>query len=439
MKRWTILAVLLLVLLAGCRGRGYRPLINTPVLYSDIEFDLLDYLPEEHKTPMVEVFYATNRQHRLLGDEQVRYGNRIDDRVHVGRGQVRLGDEDVTWDQLHQASKVAEREESIPVTLEEVESFGVLQNSLDGDLRSDEVVGDARFADTINAALAASENKLINIYVHGYKVDFDHGAVLAAQFRHFAGRSGVSIAFDWACRQSGLLYLGDVKRARKSIPDLVALVDFLCQETIAESISIISWSAGAPLHSAALTTLRQRHPDWNHEQLYARYKLDKMIFAASDIDYRSFISQYKDFYDLPRSIIITVCEDDGALAMARWVHGHSRLGAPDPAEVMTDELKELQTYYAEKAEIIDVTRSVDLPGKQSDKHHHRYWYNNPWISTDILMSIYLNLPAEQRGLTKDSEYQRVWYFDKDYPQRVIDAWKTVIRQKYRAEELPPNF
>jgi hypothetical protein len=67
------------------------------------------------------------------------------------------------------------------------------------------------------------------------------------------------------------------------------------------------------------------------------------------------------------------------------------------------------------------------------------WYDHPWTSTDILMSIYLNLPAEQRGLTQDPEYHRVWYFDRDYPGKVIEAWKRVIRQRYPAEALPPDF
>ncbi len=425
--------------LAGCQGRGHMPLITTPILYSDIDLNLFDYVPPHEQTPTVEVFYATNRQRHLLLDDEVRFGNRMDDRLHVGVSQVRLGDEDMTWERLNQASVTAERDKSIPVTLESVKSCGVLKNSLSGDLRPDEQWGDQAFAEAVNEALDHCERKKIKIYVHGFKVDFDHGVVLGGQFRHFAMREGVTIAFDWACRQTGWLYPGDVKRAQQSVPQLVALLDFLAENTQAESICIISWSAGAPIHSAALTTLRQRHPDWNHEQLFEHYRLDEMIFAASDIDNRTFMQAYKDFYDLPRSIIITICEDDAALAVARWFHGFSRLGAPDPEELTPYEMAELQQSFSAKAEIVDVTEDISWFDAITDPHHHRYWYDNCWISTDILMSIYLDLPADQRGLMQDPEHPRIWTFGNDYPSRVVKAWKDEIKRRFPANELPPEL
>ncbi|MFC1766673.1 hypothetical protein ACFL6U_31930 [Planctomycetota bacterium] len=130
MRKWALLSMVSLALLVGCRGRGYRPLIPTPVLFSDLESNLFDYVAKNEQTPMVEVFYATNRQRRLMSAEEVRYGNRMDDRVHVGRGLVRLGDEDITWEQLRRASVTAEREEPIPVTLEDVKDYGILRNGL---------------------------------------------------------------------------------------------------------------------------------------------------------------------------------------------------------------------------------------------------------------------------------------------------------------------
>ncbi len=68
MRRWTILACLLVALGGGCHGRGYRPLMPTAVLYADLEVDLFSYMAEEKQTPTVEVSYATHRQRQLTSD-----------------------------------------------------------------------------------------------------------------------------------------------------------------------------------------------------------------------------------------------------------------------------------------------------------------------------------------------------------------------------------
>ncbi|MFC1760563.1 alpha/beta hydrolase [Planctomycetota bacterium] len=422
----TLLGVVLVV--CGCRGRGESPLIPTPVLYTDSTIDPFDYLDPNDRSPQVEVFYATNRKrtHR----EGTYYGNAMDNRVHVGRTVVRLGEEDMTWEALRQASSVAERDEMVPVTLEQVEEHGVLRASLRGKKqRKDESMGDAQFAAAINVALAQRDNKSINIYVHGIRVDFDHGAVLGGQFRHFAMREGVTLAFDWASRQKLLYYLGDVKRARRSVPDLVALLDFLARETDAETISIISWSAGAPLHSAAMVELRQRHPTWTSEQLFEHYRIDEAIFAASDMDFLDFVKQFKAFYDLPRSIMVTICHEDEALVLTRRLYGKSRLGSADLADLADDEIEELARHYADKIDIVDVTRSQEHANVDAGLTGHHYWFNSTWVNTDLLVTIYLDLPPEQRGLTCDNEHKSLWYFDANYPAQVVEAVKDVTGLK----------
>ncbi|MHC4776240.1 MAG: hypothetical protein ACYTBR_13380, partial [Planctomycetota bacterium] len=63
---------------------------------------------------------------------------------------------------------------------------------------------------------------------------------------------------------------------------------------------------------------------------------------------------------------------------------------------------------------------------------HGYWYNNSWVSTDILASLRWQLPADQRGLELLREGGRQWFFPGDYPQRIDD----LVLEKIRAAGEP---
>ncbi|MFW2403135.1 MAG: hypothetical protein ACN4GT_00125, partial [Gammaproteobacteria bacterium] len=50
------------------------------------------------------------------------------------------------------------------------------------------------------------------------------------------------------------------------------------------------------------------------------------------------------------------------------------------------------------------------------EYSHEAWYANPWLSSDVLITLYLGLDPASRGL---NSYQTandlgVWYFPEDY-------------------------
>src|SRR5689334_25380245 len=78
-----------------------RPL---PVIYAPGRVDLCALVPESRRTSDVRVFYATNRQPDGPV-EQRRYGNGVDDTLHLGVASVQVGKPGATWDEVCQASR----------------------------------------------------------------------------------------------------------------------------------------------------------------------------------------------------------------------------------------------------------------------------------------------------------------------------------------------
>jgi hypothetical protein len=61
------------------------------------------------------------------------------------------------------------------------------------------------------------------------------------------------------------------------------------------------------------------------------------------------------------------------------------------------------------------------------KFSHSAWYENTWVSTDVITTLNLGLSPEQRGLEKYKGYldRDVWYFPPDYLKKL----KTSLLQR----------
>jgi len=239
------------------------------------------------------------------------------------------------------------------------------------------------------------------------------------------------MAYAWPSRQSISRYFADVREAGRSAPNLTELLDFLAANTDAENINILSYSAGSRMLSKGLVGLRQRYPDADAAELRRALKIGNVIFAAADKDLRTFADEdLRAFYDLPQSIRIVISEQDPILKMARVLHGGSRLGSPNMGDITPEELAEL--VKLDKIEVINVTHTVELRDYEGGFGGHGYWYQNSWVSTDILASLRWQLPADERGLEILREGGLQWFFPADYPQRIDD----IVLEKVRAAGEP---
>lgn len=398
-------------LLAGC----YAPvrLMPTPVSFSNGDIDPFEKIGEKLKTTDVPVFYATNRLALIEHPEPVHTIVPTDD-LRMGVAHVRVGDETLDWETLHRLSTSADPDERPIVQMERLEQKAML--------RSNEEVKnspDAKaFFAMVNKALAASPNSELLIYVHGSNNTVPRAAAQAAQFRHFTGRRMVVLVFMWPSAGSILRYLTDVNNAASTVEPFARMVELLAENTTATKIDVLAYSAGAQVLSPALAHLGTPRPGESRAQLQQRLRLGQIYFAAPDIDTRRFVNELGGYIDIIERVSIAANLNDSVLRFAAIVGRASRAGRPDMTE-----LDEAQTRFLVEASRklrFDLIRvdPKDIPNLPESSH--AFWYDDPWVSGDIVAQFLLNAAPPRRGLDEQLTPggARYWRFPADFYDRI---------------------
>jgi esterase/lipase superfamily enzyme len=409
-----VVAALALLWLAGC-GVGVEPLMPTPVLYTECGFQPLEHIPENERWTPRRVYYATNRQ-RTGSQQKIEYGNKPGNEVIMGLTLIGFGGPHMTWAELTEVSTESKRHEVVKLSIAGVVEAGRYDpTEPTAEALSPDQAG--WVIEDMNDAIADARDKDVLIYVHGAKVNFYNACAFAAQLDHFMGRDMTSIAFSWPTRQDIFAYLGggDVQRAYDSAAVLASLVELLADGTDARRIHILSWSAGARVATATFLRLRERNPDESLDALRERLRIGTAYFAAGDIPTLEFVEALPTVYGLCDRVVVTVTQHDEALKTASvTMGGGARLGQIPAKQVLTDEQRE-EIGKMKRIEIVDVSRGAEERG--FDITGHRYWFNHPWASSDVLLAIRTDLSAEERGLVSGGQ-PLLWVMPADYPQRL---------------------
>jgi len=237
-----------------------------------------------------------------------------------------------------------------------------------------------------------------------------------------------SVAFSWPTRQNIFAYaLGDDKqRAYRSAAALNSFITLLAEKTDARRIHILTWSAGGRLVTSALAQLRARHPDETAEQLSARYRLGVVYFAAADVPGDEFIEALPAINDLAQRIVVTGSSKDEALQSARLLMGGgTRIGQ---SSVQLSDEQMARVLQAHRLEYINLSRGRQARG--FDITGHRYWFNHPWASSDVVLAIRTDLDPAERGL-EQGDMPLSWWMPDDYPQRLKGIGKLSPEQLRR--------
>lgn len=390
--------------IAGCAAEPH--LMPTPAVYKDDRLDFAPVLPAALRDTRLPVFFATARA-PARADEPGHYANAAADGVTLGVADVRLGERGWTFADLVASDRTNTVDEARPGEVERVREFGRL-----GAGAPDEA--GRRFLAAIDAQLARANNRQLVLYVHGYRVTFDEVAVLMGSFAHYLGH-GAMVTFQWPTGTAFWNYLTDCPRAERYIPDIERLIALLAQSS-AENVTLLAYSCGSPLLGAALAGLRARHPGEDRAALAKRYRIGNVIFAASDVDLKTFAREHvPPSLDLARQVIVYASRNDRALGFSSLIAGASRLGKPDIDDLTPQELERLAADPRfEVIDVSDVRGAHEMGGMKG----HGYWYANEWISTDVTVSLRYPIPPASRCLV--SERKRVWRFPDDYPKCVAD-------------------
>ncbi len=404
---------LCLVLLAsvGCQGPKVVPLMPTPILYSENGLSPLDHIPEQEQWKPRKVYFATTRQ-RTSDLQVIDYSNEEAARVSVGLALIGFGNEGMTWSDLQEISKSTQREEAVDLSIAGLLEAGSFDPKTPDATRNGP---GAWLLQDLNQSIESSRDKDLMIYVHGAKVNFYNACAFAAQLDHFMGRDMTSVAFSWPSRQNILKYVfgGDVDRAYRSSESLAILLELLSDHSSARKIHIVAWSAGSRVVTSAVSRLRQQYPDLSEEELQKKFRLGTLYFAASEIPRKEFIQKLPDLDQMANRVVVTVSSNDAALKNANlFMGGGPRIGQ------MAGGLTEKEVATIEKTRSLEVI-DLSLGGEERgfDITGHRYWFDHPWASSDLILSIRTDWDPEQRKLTKTG-HRMLWGISADYPERI---------------------
>jgi len=383
-----------------------------PVVFTSGEHNPFSANPNLEESNLVEIFYATNRV--PITPRQSRTYTTIPGKsLYLGRATVRIGARGKSWEELYALSTSDSDGGRPALRLEALDEMAIIRRKD----KPAELTEEARgFFAQINQALAQGLDRDLTLYVHGANSNVAIAAAQAAQYQHFTGHNSVVLLFAWPSAERGMRYFTDVRNARVLVPEFARLLDLLARHTTAEHINILAYSAGSQVLSPGLVELRRMR----RRDPQVQWRLGEIYFAAPDLAFPTFARQLPHYINLARRVTVSANMNDSVLALSSWVHGVSRLGRPDSSELSAADSDWL-VKAAQKLDfdVISVRPEV-IPGL--NRRSHAFWYEHPWVSSDVMLKMLFHIPPEARGLEPQTYRERFpfWVFPADYDQRVVE-------------------
>ncbi len=419
---FTLLGVSLFLI--GCQPKVY--LMPPPVsLHPDSQ--IFSFSKDKFDENLLYTLYATNRSPFDKAGGSTGYSIFPSDDLRIGFVVHRVGDADMSWEDLRDHSLNPESDKKLLLKQEYVRErarFDKVDN-----LKKVSSQAEGLF-DQINQILAKSFDKDLLIYVHGANSNFYRATAQGAQLYHYTGHNSIVLTFSWPSAENLLKYKTDVLHAKQTVPAFTLLLELLARHTTARNINILAYSAGAQVVAPGLASLRNHHPTLVAEELKNKLRIGEVYFAAPDTDFKAFIQRYLDFKDIVGRTTININEKDSVLRLAAFQIGVSRLGRPDLSE-LSEEEGELMIAAMETQEldVLDVGKSPALKLGSA----HNSWYNHPWVSNDLLLLLLFNASPLERGL-EEHYYQngaKTFHFPLDYDsniRKILDERKEDFMQ-----------
>ena len=377
----------------------------------------------------IQVFYATNRV--PFGPSHGARGYTVfpGDDLHLGVARLDIGGGAVNWDWLYEQSTNAPAGERPQILLEGMDEMAAVHGTADVEAPGVDALA---FFRQIDAALAASADRNLTLYVHGANTSVGRATAQAAQYRHFTGRNSVVLSFIWPSAENFMRFSRDVRNAGRTAPAFAQLVRMLARHTRAERINVIAYSSGAMVASPALALLGSTSDGRDPHSL----RLGEVYFPAPDADFRQFVRELQAYREYPLRVTVTANLHDSVLVLSRLHQRGSRAGRPDPGELSAEDSRWM--IEASRRDDFDLVsaRSGDLPGM--DRRSHIFWYDHPWVSSDVLLKLLFHISPEERGLQRNESVAglQYWTFPADYETRLGAVMDRLAAQRRGAAAAP---
>lgn len=403
----------ILYFLTGCQPKVY--LMPTPVGITpeDVFFDLSRDNEDQN---LLATFYATNRTPFDVTDRESKYTIFPSDNLRLGFVVHRIGEKQMSWDEVLGLSLQKDRKEDLLIMQEYTSEMAVYNLTADIKTTTPQVDG---FFDQINKLLERSFDKDILIYAHGANSNFYRATAQGAQFFHFTGHNSVVLTFSWPSAESLLKYKTDVAHAKKTVPAFARLIELLATHTDAKHINILAYSAGAQVAAPGLAYLVDENPQLSTEDLKKKLRIGEVYFAAPDTALQPFVGRYMKFKNIVERTTVNINTEDSVLRFSAIKNGESRLGRPDETDLTVEETKVLiDATHNPELNFLDLhgSTALDIGGE------HSSWYENPWVSSDLLMLLLFNAGPLERGL------EEFWYEDGTLTYRFPDDYDARLKK-----------
>lgn len=404
-RRWVLIGLVGIasVTLAFALYHPPMRLMPPPLLFQKGGDAVVGVAPWMLEGNRLDVLYATNRLPVGPRDSRV-YTVAPDRTLHFGTARMRVGSEGTTFDDMLDWTTRGGDERPF------IHLVGMVETaSLDPE---DDPAGAADWFAEVNSALAATQDRDILVYVHGANTTVERAAGQAAQLLHFSAHHAVVVLFAWPTAENFLRYSRDIETAFGGAPHLAELVRLLAGHTDARNIDVFTYSAGGTVGSAGLALLA-KDPD------PAAVRLGEIYHAAPDANFRDFAADLALYGSVARRTTTAINMGDSALRLAQAVNRTgSRAGRPDLRELSPEEADTLLAASAgTRAQVIQVHPEAM---KELSATSHTFWYDDSWVSNDVLMTMLFHLTPEERGLAADVSPSgvRYWTFPPDYPDHM---------------------
>jgi esterase/lipase superfamily enzyme len=395
-------------LVSGCSPSTVR-LMPTPTLFTSGDPGLFVGEADAGRDTTIEVLYATNRL-PSGPPEAPGYTRERGDQLHFGVATLRVGDPTKTWESLREMSTSVVEGERPEITLEGLRQVAVLDDAA-GMPGPD---AEAFFA-YVDGLLARGGNRDILVYVHGANTNFERAAAQAAQFQHFLGRDAVVMVFAWPSAGRLWHYRRDVVTAGLTVSTFARLLEQLSAHTQAAHVNVLAYSAGAMIASPGLARAAGQVASADDR---GGPRLGEIYYAAPDIDFPVFVDNLPRYADQVRRVTGALNMSDRALSFTEWIHRVSRAGRPNLADIGPDETRWLvEASGRDELDVLSI-RPEELPDLPATSH--AFWYDHPWVSSDILLKLRFHAPPRARGLDPNrTEIELAfWTFPTDYSERL---------------------
>ena len=418
---------LLFLLLAACSSQ--RVLMPTPNIYVDSGTDTYGGLHENLKSTEVPLYYITDRVPEQDENGNLKYGYQRSASLAFGSTVVDLG-EDISWEQLLEASRTQQRLNDVPMKLQELTEIvrgpnvPIPYTVVDG-----KVVEDPEFVAKRAAAaevfrqvmvqqLALTPRKEVFIFVHGYHNDFNDAAFAMAELWHFLGRIGVPIIYTWPAGHPGLFgYTYDRESSEFTVYHLRQVLTFIASFPEVEKIHVIAHSRGTGVAVNALRelTIAARAAGLDPQK---QLKIHNFVLAAPDIDRQ--VAQQRIIGDhLAHSahrFTIYTSPADKAIGWSDTLFDSpkGRIG-----NVTVEEMPETTKAALERSNAnfayVNFWSATDKSDSDADSFGHSYFRNAPTVSSDLILMLRDDLDPGPPGRPLESLGFKFWRVPPGYP------------------------